>query len=125
MSTSQLTARLNRRTMISGFGLAGLALMVAACGDGAHHFSTLSELNIDGEVNGSISTNHGHKALLTKEQLSKGEALELNIQGGSNHPHIVSLTAEQVIAISKGKEITVLSTKVGNHQHTIQFKIVA
>ena len=109
-----------RRELIQGLGLAGISILVVGCGDGREVVSQLTAVG-PASVEGAISNNHKHIAILTDKQLAQGVAVELNIQGGGSHPHIVKLTAEQVRQIHDKQKVIVTSSNVGNHAHTVVF----
>ncbi|HVR69822.1 MAG TPA: hypothetical protein VMT87_03170 [Vicinamibacteria bacterium] len=60
---------------------------------------------------------------ITGAQLSAGGGVTLDIQGTSSHPHQVTLTAADVIAIRDGRRVSKDSTPnpSGSHAHTVTF----
>lgn len=74
-----------------------------------------------GNIEGAISSNHSHRAVITKAQLDAGASVTLNIQGGSSHAHTVTLSDSQIAAISTGGKVTVTSSTTDEHSHTVTF----
>jgi hypothetical protein len=56
---------------------------------------------------GTVGTNHGHTAVIQGASLDAGGALTLDIQGSAAHTHSVTLTAQQVVSIRGGTQVTV------------------
>jgi hypothetical protein len=75
----------------------------------------------NGDVNGEISGNHGHVAIITRAQLTAGNALELNIQGTATHPHTVSLSQGELQQIAAEMRVSKESTNNSGHSHTVTF----
>ena len=68
----------------------------------------------------SISSNHGHTAVITGAQLSAGGALLLTIQGTATHNHDIDLTGTEVVSIRNGTMVTKTSSPNG-HTHEVTF----
>ena len=94
--------------------LSGVAITVSGCGDD-------SPTSPSGDEVGVVSANHGHSAVVTEAQLQAGGAVTLNIQGSASHPHTVSLTAQQIVAVAGGQSVSVTSTTDSGHSHTVTF----
>src|SRR5262245_22541812 len=45
------------------------------------------------DINGTISANHGHTAIITGAQITADLAITLNIQGSATHNHTVAVSA--------------------------------
>ena len=77
------------------------------------------------DINGNISANHGHTALLTGAQISARNAFVLSIQGTAPHPHTVSLTQANLQTLANRQPVTIDSTSdlspFGLHMHTVTF----
>lgn len=103
--------------------LSGVAIVITGCGRGAGSDPDGSSPNTGsgGSESGAISANHGHSAILSAARLESGAAVALAIQGSSDHPHEVSLSAAQVNAIAQGSRVSVVSTNVSGHSHTVTF----
>jgi len=70
---------------------------------------------------GVVSNNHGHRAVITSAQLVAGGALQLDIRGDASHTHTVSLSADDMSAISVNQRVTKLSTTDVGHDHSVTF----
>jgi hypothetical protein len=72
-------------------------------------------------VVGTVGTNHGHSAVVTGAQLSAADAVTLDITGSSDHPHTVSLSADEVQQIAAGTRVSKDSSTDAAHRHTVTF----
>ena len=70
---------------------------------------------------GSISSNHGHSAVITAARLQAGGALSLDIQGTASHTHTVDLTASEMTSIAANQRVAKESTANSGHSHTVTF----
>lgn len=70
---------------------------------------------------GTVSSNHGHTAVITAAQLTAGATVKLDITGSSSHPHSVELTAAEVTAIAGGARTSKDSSRDDGHSHTVTF----
>lgn len=94
--------------------LSGVAVTVSGCGTTGGSSGT-------SDVQGAISGNHGHIAVITAAQLSQGQALVLSIQGNAAHNHTVSLSAQQVAGVRQGSTVSVVSGVGDGHTHQVTF----
>jgi len=100
--------------------LAGVAITISGCGGDNNDSPTGPTTS--GNVNGTVSANHGHIATVTAAEITAGGALAaLDIRGNADHPHTVSLTAAQVTQIGNRQQVVVTSTTDNAHQHTVTF----
>ena len=74
-----------------------------------------------GDVTGTVAANHGHTASISAATLTAGNAIELDIRGGADHPHIVSLSAAEVMSIGARQRVSKVSTNDQGHSHTVTF----
>ncbi len=75
---------------------------------------------------GAISANHGHSARVTGAQLTAGNTLMVEIQGGADHRHTVELSAADLEQIRSGRQVakqssTGQSSSEPSHRHTVTF----
>jgi hypothetical protein len=122
------TIRIGRRDFTAAGILAllsGVAISVSGCGGGGGSSSPTSPSTgtpaAGGDKTGSVSSNHGHTAVLTAAQLQAGGAVALNIRGTSAHPHTVNLTAAQVASIAGGTRVAQTSSSDDGHTHDVTF----
>jgi hypothetical protein len=94
---------------------AGIAVTITGCG------TESDEGDASGGSEGVISSNHSHRAIITKAQLGAGATVTLNIQGGSSHVHTVVISDSQIAAINLGNQVTVTSSATDDHSHTVTF----
>jgi hypothetical protein len=74
-----------------------------------------------GDKTGTVSSNHGHTAVITAALLTAAGALKLDIKGTSDHPHTVELSAAEVTAIAGGTKTSKESSTDASHSHTVTF----
>jgi hypothetical protein len=99
--------------------LGGAVIAVGGCGGGGASSPAASSRSLSDAV-GTVSSNHGHSAVITAAQLGGGGDLELDIRGTSGHTHTVSLSASEVSGIRDG--LTVQKESSGSsHIHTVTF----
>jgi hypothetical protein len=75
----------------------------------------------DGSKSASISSNHGHTAVITQAQMLAGGAVSLNIQGTASHNHVVQLAADAVGSVRDGRKVQTESTSTEGHSHSVTF----
>ena len=101
---------------------AGVVITISeACGGSDSPTAPSGGGSSAGDVNGSVSANHGHTATITRAQLNEGGTVALNIRGNADHPHTVQLSAGQVTQIASGTRVQVESTSEQAHTHTVTF----
>jgi hypothetical protein len=98
---------------------AGITITLVGCGDDDAGTGATAET---GDLIGSISDNHGHKAILKKATFEAGGAVTLDIQGSAGHNHTVSLTADDMAELKKpGGMVTKASSTTDSHNHEVMF----
>ena len=106
--------------------LSGVAISVSGCG-GSNSSSSpaspspASSTPTASDKTGSISSNHGHSAVITSAQLGASGGITLNIQGSAGHPHTVALTGADLSAISGNQRVGKESSNDSSHTHTVTF----
>ena len=109
---------LDRRefTLRSIVAMLGGAVITIGCGEGPTQPTYTDKV-------GNVSNNHGHTVTITGAQMGAGGQVVLDIQGTSSHPHVVELTAADVVAIREGRQVSKASTPSpsGSHEHTVTF----
>jgi hypothetical protein len=111
--------------------LAGATVTVAGCGGGSGSPAGASPVNSgaqgttgstgSGDVQGSISGNHGHVAMITAAQLAAGNTITLTIPGAADHPHVVELTAADLGRLAGNQAVSKDSSEMAAHHHTVTF----
>jgi len=106
--------------------LSGVAISVSGCG-GSNSSSSpaspspASSAPTGSDKTGSITSNHGHSAVIASAQLSASGGITLNIQGTAGHPHTVTLTGADLSAISGNQRVAKESSNDASHSHTVTF----
>jgi uncharacterized membrane protein len=108
--------------------LSGVAISVSGCGGGgssaspaAPSPSSSSPTPAGGDKTASISSNHGHSAVIASAQLGASGGISLNIQGTASHPHTVALTGADLSAIASNQRVSKESSNDASHTHTVTF----
>jgi hypothetical protein len=112
--------------------LSGVTITVTSCGGGSSYDGspttpstpstpTPTPTPPEGDVFGSISANHGHEARITAARLADPMSVDLDIRGGADHPHTVSLSESQVQQIADGEQVSTTSSTNQSHNHVVTF----
>ena len=100
--------------------LGGATINITGCGGSSSSDPTPTPIPTTDRSATSISSNHGHTAVITGAQLSAGGALLLTIQGAATHSHSIDLTGAEVVSIRNGTTVTKTSSPNG-HTHEVTF----
>ena len=105
--------------------LGGVTITIAGCGDDSPT-SPSSTGGVSGSVNGTVSTNHGHAAVVTSADLAANSAVVLDIRDMATHPHTVELSMQEIGQIAAGQRVSKTSSTddspdAGVHSHTVTF----
>ncbi len=101
--------------------LSGVAISVSGCGGDSSASPAAPSSTPASDRTGSISSNHGHSAMITSAQLGASGGVTLNIQGTSSHPHTVALTGADLSAIASNQRVSRESSNDASHTHTVTF----
>jgi hypothetical protein len=103
--------------------LAGCVITVAetACGSSSTTAPTPAVVAPVADVNGIISANHGHVAVITSAQITTGSAVSLNIQGTATHQHTVAISQADLTTLKNRQAVTSTSSNDAFHSHTVTF----
>lgn len=111
--------------------LSGVAITItSACGGGSSPSPTSPSTpnpvptptpTLSSDKVGTISSNHGHSAVITGAALTAGGALSLDIQGSASHTHKVELSAADIAAIAGNQRVSRESSTDSAHSHTVTF----
>ncbi len=101
--------------------LSGVAITVVGCGDEDSPTGPSQ-----GDVTGSVSANHGHRAVISSAQLTSSTTVALQIRGDASHPHTVELSSAEVGQIAARQQVSKISSTddsndAGRHSHTVTF----
>ena len=116
----------SRREFTLEAALAILAGCVITVSDACSKNSTPAPTPPPTDINGTISSNHNHAALVTGAQISAGAAVTLNIQGTAAHPHTVALAQADLQTLRNRQPVTRESSSdqsntFGLHSHSVTF----
>ncbi len=78
----------------------------------------------DEDIEGVVSDNHGHVAVITVNELNSGDAVPLDITVAADHSHTLELTADEVGTILEGDQVSKessLDNVDGSHSHLVTF----
>jgi hypothetical protein len=106
--------------------LAGCVITISeACGSNTSS-SPSSSSPPPADVNGTVSANHGHAAVVTAAQITASNAIVLDIQGTAVHHHTLSLSQADLQTLKNRQAVakdssTDLSNAYGLHMHTVTF----
>jgi len=98
--------------------LGAATITISGCSDESAMPTTPTQ---SGDVQGSVSANHGHIAVVRAAQLSSTAAIPIDIRGQATHPHLIELTVSQLSTISGGGRVSVGSSTDDGHSHTVTF----
>jgi hypothetical protein len=72
----------------------------------------------------SVGTNHGHTANVPLADVMAGTEKTYNIQGGSGHPHTITVTAAMFTMLKAGTPVVVASSLDAGHTHNVTITCV-
>ena len=67
----------------------------------------------------AITANHGHSLVVSKADVAAATPKTYSIQGSASHAHQVSISAAQFVSLKSGRKISVTSSAVLAHSHTV------
>lgn len=79
---------------------------------------------LDNGTASSIGSNHGHTLTVSKEDVTAGTEKTYDITGSSDHPHEVLVTADHFATLKNGTSVTIESTSVFSHTHSVTVSCV-
>ncbi len=131
---------IQRREFTAAMALAllgGATITVSGCGGGSGNggggnptgpgagggddYGPGGNMDPGGGAVGLISANHGHRAVITRAELTAGNGLSLDIQHEATHNHTVQLSGAEVVSIRDGGRVSKGSSTTEAHQHTVTF----
>jgi hypothetical protein len=101
--------------------LAGVTITISGCGDDSSNPPTSPSPPPSSGATGTVSANHGHVASISSAQLTAGGALNLDIRGQADHPHMVQLSADEMTRIAARTQVSKSSSSDNGHSHTVTF----
>jgi len=101
--------------------LAGVVITIDGCGGSSSSTTPTAPAQVAGDIQGSITGNHGHVATITGAQITSANAVSLDIQGTATHPHTVDVAQADLRSLQSRQPVTKQSTTNSSHQHTVTF----
>ena len=120
---SRRSTSMTRREFTLEAALAILAGCVITISDTACGATTTAPLPTEPDLNGSVSANHGHVAVITGFQLTAGSAIALDIRGTATHTHTLSISQADLTSLKNQQRVTSNSTTDDGHAHTVTFTL--
>lgn len=117
--------KLTRKEFLAGVvGTAAVATFLPGCGPGpgGNDGGTDGGTGDGGNPNcapPTIAGNHGHTLVVTRDEVQAGQERTYSIRGNSSHDHQVTISAADFATLGRGGSITVASSNVGGHQHSV------
>lgn len=102
--------------------LGGVSITISGCGGSASPSSpsTPSTTQPVADKSGTISSNHGHVAVITSGQLTAANTLALSLQGTASHNHMLELSAAELVQIRDGQTFAKECSGT-SHKHMVTF----
>jgi len=101
--------------------LGGVSITISGCGGASPSSPTTpSTTQPVADKSGTISSNHGHVAVITSAQLTAANTLSLNLQGTSSHNHVLELSAAEVMQVRDGRTLA-KECSGPSHTHMVAF----
>lgn len=101
--------------------LGGVSITISGCGKASPSSpSTPSTTQPVADKNGTISSNHGHVAVITSGQLTAANTLALSLQGTASHDHMLELSAAELVQIRDGRTLAKECSGT-SHTHMVTF----
>jgi hypothetical protein len=110
-----------RREFTLDAALAILAGCVITITEGCSSSSPTTPSVPPADINGVISANHGHVAVITGAQITAGSAVSLDIHGTATHTHTVAVSQSDLTQLKNKQTVNLSSTTDSGHSHTITF----
>jgi len=110
-----------RKRFLQAAGSGTILLWLQACGGGGDGGggSGLPAAGTCGSSGAAISGNHGHSLTIDKADLDSMTDMTYSIMGSATHDHTITLTVAQLGALKAGQAVTVTSSVVLAHDHSV------
>jgi hypothetical protein len=103
--------------------LAGVIITIDGCGGSSSPAAPTPTTpgTSSGDIQGSVSANHGHIATITRAELTAGNAVSLDIKGNATHSHTVEISQGDLQNLQNRRPVAKDSTNSEGHSHTVTF----
>ena len=124
MKQNDLDLRADRREFTVAALLAmlgGVSITLSGCGSSPAGPSAAAPTPIPvADKSATISSNHGHAAVITSAQFNAASGFALSLQGTSSHNHMLELSAAEVLQIAEGRTFA-KECSGSSHTHVVTF----
>jgi hypothetical protein len=118
MSNENLLSR-REFTLETVLAILGAAtITIAGCGDDDPGAGPSPQ---PGDKEGSVSANHGHRAIIVAAQLNAALAVTLDLRAQATHNHTVQLSQAEVVSIAANTRVIKTSSTDDGHNHEVTF----
>jgi hypothetical protein len=100
--------------------LGGVSITLSGCGSSPSGPSAPAAPAPLADKTATISSNHGHVAVITGGQLTAANTVTLSLQGTASHNHMLELSAAEVQEIAEGRTFAKECTGAP-HKHLVTF----
>lgn len=104
--------------------LSSVPITLTACGDSGNSSSPAAptpQPTPTADVQGAVSMNHGHEAVIEGATLTAGNSISLDILGTADHTHTVDLSSDEIGQIASGARVQKESSNNVDHTHIVTF----
>lgn len=108
---------MNRREFLLGVGLLGVGSL--ALSSRSLRAATLCDGDANVPLEAQIGRNHGHRLLVSRQDVLDGLDKSYDIQGASGHGHIVIVTQELFAELRSQGTVQMVSSDVAGHTHVV------
>lgn len=74
-----------------------------------------------GDREGVVSSNHGHRAIVSAAQLSSNNTVTIDMRYQATHNHTLTLSATELGSIAENARVMKTSSIDDGHNHTVTF----
>jgi hypothetical protein len=97
--------------------LAAVTITVTGC-DGGYEMGPSPP---PGDREGVVSSNHGHRAIVTAVQLNSNSSVTIDMRYQASHNHTLTLTTGELGSIAENARMVKTSSTDDGHNHTVTF----
>lgn len=124
MKQNDLELRTDRREFTIAAMLAmlgGVSITISGCGKASPGGPSAPSAPAPvTDKTATISTNHGHAAVITSGQLTAANTISLSLQGTASHNHMLELSAAELMQIAEGRTLAKECSGT-SHTHMVTF----
>lgn len=74
-----------------------------------------------GDREGVVSSNHGHRAIVTAAQLNSNNSVTIDMRYQATHNHTLTLSATELGSIAENARVMKTSSTDDGHNHVVTF----